>query len=546
MSLQKYLEDKLNTFYDSFVMHIGSNIDSGYVAVRHNGKTIDAKVVSPLKAGKILIIKTGESYFAIQDEEVNRGATKVQENEELFQADDDDEISILIFVLSEKLPINIEYRDNYDGDKSLIPNIQVVEDIYLIDGLSKFKNLKEKDMRLDEDESKVIEPYLTFFSFLIQTKYKSFYNYLTGTKTRKEGLGISSFKLDEKKISRTKLKLFDYPFMFPDSSLYSKFVVRTGVLKEIVFPYEMEEKVDERPDRIATFEEVLLKFYSTVKEDTPDTALDWVYLPEKIKNLGVLNTTFPIIKKWKENKVAVNDTYFEYPMAIDVVEYSTKLNLTGHPQWKEVWKSNTSYVEDDVVEYDSNFYQCILDNSDTEFNGANWKRLTFRDKEWNNENITKFDYILFSSKYLLALEIDSNTEIPIDDGGNISGKWLDISNYLSYIQRLLYEKDPYEKPTPIKLDYVVSNLVFVGTIGIIKILGESIFIHPVGALKVKVKEKDDETQEISYIRDKGQEHPKKQEPPLEGKIKVSNYDLVVVGDIGYIIEENGKIYFVLE
>ena len=338
MSLKDYLQKKLDTFYDSFITYIGSDVNDGYIAVRHNGKTLDAKVVSPLRAGKVLIVKTGESYFAVQDEEISRGATKVQEKIDIYQEDDEDEISVIIFVLSEKLPINIEYRDNYSEDKSLIPNIQIVEDIYVIDDRNIFKNLKKGDMRLDGNEAEVKEPYLTFFSYLTQTKYKSFYNYLTNTKTKKEGLGIGSFKLDDKETSRNKLNLFDYSFMFPDASIYSKFTVRTGVLKKIFFPYSMEEKADERPNKIATFEEVLLKFYSSVKDTVPSNALDWTYLRPKIKNMGILNMVFPDIVD------------YDYPFAVEVTDRTDKVREINYFQ---IANSNIAYDPLQILNYES-------------------------------------------------------------------------------------------------------------------------------------------------------------------------------------------------
>lgn len=295
-----YLQDKLDTFYDSFDSISKVDINSGFLTIQYKNKIINARVVTPIKKGKVTVIKTGESYFVTQDSaNQSKEYVKIEKSVEVYRPFNfGGDIFLIVVVLSEKVPINIELRNNTNIDVDLLPNLQVVEDIYLV-GSPKTQNLILEELRLDRNSSLVTEPYLTFFSFLKQQEYKSFYNYLAGATVKDEGLKRSSFILDTFEESQSKLHILD--FIFPNSGLYDMFTISTAVVKDSPYnPFNLELRVTERPNQMTTFQELLLKFYSS-------------YLA-KIKNLVVLNNLFP------------NVDGFNYRLKVEVIgiNYETK------------------------------------------------------------------------------------------------------------------------------------------------------------------------------------------------------------------------------
>lgn len=313
MDLRPFLDTVLNDFYDSFELNNTTSVKKGVMTIPYKNRIVTAQLMTPISKGKITVIKSGDKFFVSQDEEqkdITIG-TKTDFKVNFYRnKNNTPKVSYIIFILSDKLPINVEQRFDEIKNPHLVPNIQVVEDIYLIDNKGSFTSIDLAGMRLDGVADSVIEPYLSFFSFLTQKKYKSFYNYLMDTKTLSESLSLASFELDDEIISRTKLKLFDYYFLFENASIYEKFNVRTAVIldENKLSPYELIELSDERPKAKSEYIPDLLKFYSTVKGDTPDTALDWGYLPNKIKNLGILNQDFPEIEG------------YDYPFAVEVTD----------------------------------------------------------------------------------------------------------------------------------------------------------------------------------------------------------------------------------
>lgn len=286
MSNFNSLFSKLDSFYDSFETHLDFDVSEGFLTVNYKNKLINCRVISPLRQGKITIIKSGESYFATQGQVPKQSLENRVEIVDVFKnPSTKKDVPYILLVLSEKTPINIELRNNYAGDINLIPNLQVVEDIYVVDKKNSFGGLTLADLRKDGNVAQVKEPYLTFFSYLKKekdVKYNSFYNYLTDSVTVNESLNLNSFNLDSDEEANSKLRVLD--FIFPNSDLYSKFNFVTATKKETEYPFLLANKIGERPNQGARFKEALLKFYSTVLD--------------KRKNLIVLNNLCPNLESY--------------------------------------------------------------------------------------------------------------------------------------------------------------------------------------------------------------------------------------------------------
>jgi len=299
---KEYLEAKLDTFYESFDSVSNIDISGGFLTVQYKNKIINARVVTPIKRGKVTIIKTGESYFVAQEASSNSsGYSNVEKKVEVYRnpLESPQLNSYILIILSEKTPINIELRNKPNIPVNFIPNLQVVEDIYKV-GSPATSGLLLQDLRLDGNVNLVTEPYLTFFSYLKQTTYRSFYNYLVNSPVKQEGLSASAFTLDSDAEANSKLHILD--FIFPNCGLYDKFTFLTAVKKANSYnPFVIYSFALERPNQRATFQQLLIKFFST-------------YL-DKTKNLVVLNNLFPKVVD------------FSYGLEVEVtaINYETKM-----------------------------------------------------------------------------------------------------------------------------------------------------------------------------------------------------------------------------
>lgn len=280
-----FLTQKLDKFYDSFEVTLNYPVSEGFITVNHLNKLVTCRVVSPLQRGKILVLKSGNSYFATQKSVMTPNSNREVKEIETFRLKQVGGVAYIIIVLSEKIPINIELRNNYVGDVNLIPNLQVIEDIYVVDYNNLLSGLTLSDLRFDQNPSLVTEPYLSFYNFLKKNKtypYKSFYNYLTDTIYFSESLTEKNFILDNDLEAEPKLRILNN--IFPDFALGEKLNVITAVKSPPVYPYFSSLKPLERPNQNMTFITTLLKFYSS-------------YLG-KIKNLVVLNNLIPTISEY--------------------------------------------------------------------------------------------------------------------------------------------------------------------------------------------------------------------------------------------------------
>lgn len=293
---------KLDNFYDSFETTLTADVSEGFLTLNYKNKIVNCRVVKPLRKGKVKVLKSGDSFFVTQEEGNYNPVIRKEERLEIAPTRDVRKKgdTFILVVLSEKFPINVELRNAPDIDANLIPNLQVVEDIYVVDPTNKLGSLALSDLRLDGNVNLITEPYLTFFSYLKQTSYRSFYNYLVNSPVKQEDLTDTAFTLDSDVEAKSKLHILD--FIFPNCGLYDKFTFLTAVKKTDSYnPFVIDSFALERPNQRATFQQLLIKFFST-------------YL-DKTKNLVVLNNLFPKV---------VN---FSYGLEVEVtaINYETKV-----------------------------------------------------------------------------------------------------------------------------------------------------------------------------------------------------------------------------
>lgn len=324
----------------------------------------------------------GSTYFTPKIAPINRIPNKRK-----YYLEEDTKTDYIIFIFSKKYPVNIEFRiENniiQDFDPN-IPNLQFLEDI-LIKG-SKLKRIDKKELRIDNDESKLTDFEISFWNFLQNNVYKSFRDYILNSRISK----VPNSKSAVTKELYLEDGISGYQIL---NVLFSQnnFINLPGKYKfELIFGTIKSESTS-----IDKFD-----YNTSIK----------LLKPEYSKHF--INYWNPILLDDNNILCLYNNRYIE-----------KNYLLTNHPDWKSTWKPEIDYKLDDVVSHLNGYFQCLIDHtSGLNFSYTSWKELSYiPNTSWDNPIISKFTYIKYKNEFFLAKENNSFSQEPP------GGSWLQLA-----------------------------------------------------------------------------------------------------------------------